>query len=129
MLHIFYDLGIGYLLFDLVGGVSTNSAGWTKFGGISWAFETPIYIPGSYLWAQSNIGPCMWEPSIIKLFLPIFASLLFAITSAQFIQKLINKELNVLGRFYWRMIVMFLGLIFVPVPIEMSMVYEFTVLC
>jgi hypothetical protein len=59
--HIFYDLGIGYWLFGLAGGITYHPEEpvfKTHLGSINWAFETPLYIPGSYLMAKSNVGPC-----------------------------------------------------------------------
>ena len=128
--HIFYDLGLGNWLFQLVGGIRVSpNGGWTELGGIDWAFETPLYVPGSYLMAKSNIGPCMWKGGGWGLLLILFASLIIAIITGQLIQKIINKEENKLGRMYWRFIIFILGWLFIPVPIEMTMTYEFTVLC
>ena len=128
--HIFYDLGIGHFLFKLAGGIRDYPDGrWTELGGIDWAFETPLYVPGSYLMAKSNIGPCMWEGGGWGLLLILCASVITAIATGQLIQKIINKEKNRFGKMYWRLIVVVLGWLFVPVPVEMTMTYEFTVLC
>jgi hypothetical protein len=128
--HIFYDLGVGHWLFGLAGGIREYPNGsWTELGGIDWAFETPLYTPGSYLMAKSNIGPCMWDGSPWGLFLIIIATTLIAIFTGQLIQKIINKDNDKFGKFYWRLIIVLFGWIFIPVPVEMTMTYEFTVLC
>ncbi len=128
--HIFYDLGTGHWLFGLAGGIREYPNGrWTELGGIDWAFETPLYVSGSYLMAKSNIGPCMWEGGQWGLLLIIAATTLTAIVTGQLIQKAINKDSNKFGKYFWRLIVVLLGWVFIPVPVEMTMTYEFTVLC
>ncbi len=127
--HIVYDLGIGYWLFKLAGGVRVNPDGWTALGGIDWAFETPLYVPGSYIMAKSNIGPCMWEGGTWALPLIVCASLVVAVVTGQLLQKIVNREKNKFGKMYWRLIVILLGWLFIPVPVEMTLTYEFTVLC
>lgn len=128
--HIFYDLGIGYWLFGLAGGVTYHPEEpvfKTYLGGISWAFETPLYAPGSYLQAIHNVAPCTWTGQWELLNLA--ASILIAIATGQLLQKIINKDNDKFGKFYWRLIIFILGSIFIPVPVEMTMAYEFTVLC
>lgn len=128
--HIFYELGVGYWLFGIAGGIREYPNGrWTELGGIDWAFETPFYVPGSYLMAKSNIGPCMWNGEPWSLLLLIAATTLTAIVTGQLIQKVINKDINKFGKYYWRLIAVLLGWVFIPVPVEMTMAYEFTVLC
>lgn len=128
--HIFYELVVGHWLFRLAGGIREYPDGrWTELGGINWAFETPLYVPGSYLMAKSNIGPCMWNGGTWDLLLLITATTLTAIVTGQLIQKIINKESDKYGRYYWRLVVVLLGWVFIPVPVEMTMAYEFTVLC
>ncbi len=128
--HIFYDLGLGHWLFRLAGGIREYPNGrWTELGGINWAFETPFYVPGSYLMAKSNIGPCMWDGGAWGLILILFASVIIAFATGQLIRKIINKEENKFGEMYWRLVIVILGWIFIPVPVEMTMTYEFTVLC
>jgi hypothetical protein len=128
--HIFYDLGVGHWLFRLAGGIREYPNGrWTELGGIDWAFETPLYVPGSYLMAKHNIGPCMWDGGQWDLLLIIASTTLTAIATGQLIQKIINKDNNKFGKYYWRLIVVIFGWVFIPVPVEMTMAYEFTVLC
>jgi hypothetical protein len=128
--HLFYELIAGHFLFRLAGGIRDYPDGrWTELGGIDWAFETPLYIPGSYLMAKHNVGPCMWEGGQWDLLLILLATTLTAIATGQLIQKIVNKGKNKFGRFYWRLIVILLGWVFIPVPVEMTMTYEFTVLC
>ena len=128
--HIFYDLGLGHWLFGLAGGIKESPNGsWTELGGIDWAFETPLYVPGSYLMAKSNIGPCMWDGGSLGLLFILAATTITAIVTGQLIQKTINKDENKFGKYCWRVILVLLGWVFIPVPVEMTMAYEFTVLC
>ena len=128
--HIFYDYGVGYWLFGLAGGIRHYPNGrWTELGGIDWAFETPLYVPGSYLMAKHNIAPCTWTGGQWDLLLIIFATTITAIATGQLIQKIINKDKDKFGKFYWRLIIIILGWVFIPVPVNMTMAYEWTVLC
>ena len=63
------------------------------------------------------------------LFLMVCASVFVAFAAGQMIQKTINKEREKFGILYWRPIVVLLGVVFIPVPVEMTMTYSFTVLC
>lgn len=128
--HLAYELFVGHLLFKLAGGIREYPDGrWTELGGISWAFETPLYAPGSYLMAKSNIGPCMWDGSPWGLLLIIIATTLTAIVTGQLIFKAVNKDNDKFGKYYWRLFIVLLGWVFIPVPVEMTLTYEFTVLC
>lgn len=128
--HIFYQIGVGYWLFELAGGVRESpNGGWTRLGGIDWAFGIPLSIPSNYLSTITNIGPCTWESGGWSLILMFGAWLLTAIATGQLIQKMVNREPRKFGKFYWRLLVVILGWVFVPVPVEMTMAYGFTVLC
>ena len=128
--HLFYTLGIGHWLFGLAGGITRYPDGrWTRLGGIDWAFEIPLFTPGSYFLTKSNIGPCMWDGSIWSLLFLGIASILIILATGQLIQKVVNKDSSKFGKFYWRLIVVILGWTFIPVPVEMTLTYNFTVLC
>lgn len=128
--HFFYEVLIGHWLFELAGGIRHYPNGrWTELGGIDWAFEIPLFAPGSYFLTKSNIGPCMWDGSIWGLLLLGLASILVIISTGQLIQKIVNKDNNKFGKLYWRLVVVILGWIFIPVPVGMTLTYNFTVLC
>lgn len=91
--HLFYTLGIGHWLFGLAGGITSFPNGqWTRLGGINWAFEIPLFVPGSYFLTKSNIGPCMWDGSIWSFLFHGAASILIIIATGQLIQKVVNKD-------------------------------------
>jgi hypothetical protein len=120
--HVFYDLGVGNWLFGIAGGIREYpNRRWTEFGGIDYAFETPLYVPGSYLMAANNVAPCAWKGGIWDLLLLVAATILTAIATGQLIQRIVNKDRNKLGKYNWRLIVIFLGWIFIPVPVDMTM--------
>lgn len=128
--HLAYELFVGNFLFRLAGGIREYPDGrWTELGGISWAFETPLYAPGSYLMAKSNIGHCMWDGAPWGLLLILIATTLIAIFTGQLIYKAVNKDNDKFGKYYWRLLIVLLGWVFIPVPVEMTLIYEFTVLC
>ena len=78
---------------------------------------------------KSNIGPCIWRGGEWGLPLIAVASLLTAVVTAQFIQAWVNKDPSKLGRWYWRGVIMFLGWMFVPLPVKWVWAYQFIVLC
>lgn len=130
--HFFYEVGIGYWLFGLAGGITYHPEEpvfKTHLGSINWAFETPLYIPGSYLMAKHNVAPCTWTGGQWDILLLLIATTLTAIATGQLIQKIINKDKNKFGEFYWRLIIIILDWVFIPVPVKMTMAYEWTVLC
>lgn len=49
--HIFYNHSVAYWLFSLSGGIHELPGGWTEFGGIDYAWTTPLYIPGCLVFA------------------------------------------------------------------------------
>ena len=113
--HFFYQFFAGgYLLSE------TNS--------IDWGWETPLYAPCFYWMSKNAVPACVlthW-PWDMLYFLGI--TFLITIATAQVIQKLVNMEPDILGKYYWRLIVMLLGWVFVPVPHEMTLFYQFTIM-
>ncbi|MGQ1929095.1 hypothetical protein [Ornithobacterium rhinotracheale] len=129
LLHFFYQILMGSWLLKIVGGVKEGAHdGWAQVGGTI-AFEIPLFIPSSSLISMSNIGPCAWDIGLLEVSVYIFTSFLIAFVTLQTLQKLINKGKNIFGDYYWRLIFLILGWVFIPVPIEMSLVYNYTVLC
>ena len=129
-LHPFYNAFVGYFLFDLAGGIRKLPSGAQEMGGINWAFNTLFYVPGSYFMTQNNIGPCMWKSGwAYDVIFFVIGSFLTAYPTTLIIIGYLTKEKDKFGTFYWRLIVAVMGWIFIPVPVEMTLVYQFTVLC
>lgn len=129
VLHFIYQIMVGSWLFKLVGGVQEGAHGdWTRLGG-SVAFEIPLFIPSSSLLSMSNIGPCAWDAGLLEFFVYIITNLIVSFVTVQVLQKVFNKSQKIWGKYHWRLVVLILGWVFVPVPIEMSLVYNYTVLC
>ena len=125
--HIFYEFGVGYWLFKLAGEIKESQYGdWIKIGGIDWAFETPIYITGSYYLSKANVGICAWEGEGWGVLFILIGSLLTALATSQIIQKKLDNKSNKFGKFKWRLIVALLGWIFIPLPERMTLIYTFT---
>lgn len=128
--HIFYDFGVGHWLFKIAGGIKEYPDGrWTQLGGIDWAFETPLYIPGSYTLSETNVATCAWEGGEWGLLLILIGSLITTISTGQIIQHILDKSVNKFGKYNWRLVAAILGWTFIPVPVTMTLTYSFTVLC
>lgn len=131
VLHIIWEFGIGYWLFGLAGGIrpSPTPGGWTELGGIDWAWGTILYIPGCDILTRTNIGGCIWDGGEWGPPLLIIASIVSAIVLAQVIQAFANEDHRKFGRGYWRAFILFVGWVFVPLPVEWVSAYQITVLC
>jgi hypothetical protein len=130
IVHFIYQCCAGEYLFELAGGIKRYTDGrWTEYGGIDWAWETPLYTPSCYWMAKNAIPGCVWTGGPWDLLSFLGVTVLIAIATAQVIQKVVNSESNIFGNYYWRLIVILLGWVFVPVPVEMALAYQFTVLC
>ncbi len=129
--HVIWEAGVGYWLFGLAGGIrpSPNPGGWTELGGIDRAWGSILYAPGCAILTKANIGGCIWRGGEWGLPLIALASFITAIATAQFMQAWLNKQPHRLGTLHWRGVIMFLGWMFVPLPVEWVWAYQFIVLC
>lgn len=127
--HLAYNFKYGYLLFELEGGVTVapkgshdgpiDTSGWTVFGGIDETWENPIYLPGGVCFALGG-GP-------IGILMDLAGSVVSGWASASLLWAVFAWKRPILGRYYWRLLLMIMAWGWVLVPVEFTLVYQWTV--
>jgi hypothetical protein len=128
-LHFLYAWAGGLYLYKQSGGI-TQHGKWTRFGGAPYAWTIPIYLPGcAILIADENANgrhSQRWGGlGVLVLLLGSFITS-YAIASSGV--ALVWRENSPWGRCRWRLIIIFLGLIWIPVPEWLAWVYQYTVI-
>jgi len=118
VVHVAYNHKFSYLLFKLEGGV-TAEAKWTTYGGIDRTWENPVYLPGGVCMAIGG-GP-------IALFLLLTGSFVAGGSLASLLWAIAAWEKPILGKYYWRLLMLFLSWGWVLVPVQYTWVYFWTV--
>jgi hypothetical protein len=125
--HYLYACYAGLYLLEKVGGVRKLPSGWTSYGGVDYAWTTPIHLPATITLTIVR-GFCK-ENHFCGGLGPLGAMLLLAgsfLTSyfiASFVIQLIRGERIDLGRYGWKAAVVVMGLSWVPVPLPWTLVY------
>ncbi|MBT8342147.1 MAG: hypothetical protein KJP07_19245 [Desulfatitalea sp.] len=129
--HLIYNWALSYKFLEISGGITKLSSGWTQFGGIDYAWTTPLYIPGCLV---LNLLKILQENALITkicssvgLIIILGASLIssWSISYVFFSAALRDKKL--LGKYNHRLLLAICGWIWVYVPIEWTWVYQWTI--
>lgn len=128
VVHIIYNAIFDFILFEITNSIRGINYDWFSFGGYDWSFATPLYALGTYLIYDSHIIGCIWDGGW-GLPLHIVASAFTAIVTAAIIQKYFNNENNIFGKYYWRLFLVIPCWIFIPVPLQMTLYFNFMILC
>ena len=129
--HIFYNFEVAYWLFQKSGGVSKEVDGWTSYGGIEYAWTTPLYVPGCmvfYLGQRLHGLRSAAQPyGIIGMLSLLCASVVsaWALTFVMIAVTFRNRKL--FGAFYYRILLALAGWAWILVPVEWTWVYQWTV--
>jgi len=137
--HLLYNWYLGFRLFELRGGVQKMPNGWTRFGGIDWAWTSPVYLPGCVVF---EVGDKLYRrnhprydspypPQLyggIGMSLILAGSLVAGGAVASLILAALHRQRPVLGRWLWRVWLAVLCWGWVLVPVEVSWVYRWTVI-
>lgn len=130
IVHYFYACYVGYYLFEKVGGVQTRPGGWTRYGGVDFAWTIPIHLPGTIAMAiaiKYHQGPGDVF-AVLAFCLFLAGSLLTSYVIASFAMSLMNRERINFGRYGWKVAVVVMGMSWVLVPVTWSFIYNVTVL-
>jgi hypothetical protein len=126
-LHLVYAFKGGYYLYGLSGGI-TQHGKWTQFGGSPYAWTIPIQLPGSAVMAIGlNIGHSPPLFGALGLLLELSGSVATSYAMASVLAAFMMGKRPNLGRYGWKVTVIVLGLIWIPVPENFASIYMFTV--
>ncbi|MFO1107571.1 MAG: hypothetical protein U1E61_00150 [Bradyrhizobium sp.] len=118
----FYSWPISLYLYELAGGIA-HSGGWTRYGGAHFAWTIPLQLPGTLLLSW---GKVQWT-DVIGNFLVLAASIGVGYSVASLVAGLVLKKKAPPPYLDWRVLIIILGMIWVPVPETLAFVYYPTV--
>ena len=121
--HALYAWWLSMILYQASGGIRKQPSGWTEFGGASHAWTIPLQLPGTLV---TRLGQWLYEPAVGTL-LVLAASVLTAYAIASLIVAFFSGRQPVFGRFYWRIVIILLGLLWIPVREDLAEVWQYTV--
>jgi hypothetical protein len=128
--HLLYAWWMSLVLYQCAGGIRKLPNGWTGFGGASYAWTIPLQIPGALL---ARLGEHIFGPQNPGIFGPLSLLAIFAasMVTAYAITSLIvaafRGDRPICGRHYWRVVVILLGMLWIPVREDWAEVYQYTV--
>jgi hypothetical protein len=129
--HFFYSWWFSMRFYELSGGIHKLPSGWTEFGGASYAWSIPLELPGAVMLRVCQLhtvsacnGTLVGELSMLLLLL---ASVVTAYFVASVLVALVTRRQISWGRWYWRAVVIILGLAWIPVREDFAPVFQYTV--
>ncbi len=119
-------------LYQWSGGIHKLPSGWTEFGGAHYAWAIPLELPGALMLRLCQLrtasdcnGTFLAQSSIVLLLL---ASVVTAFLLPSTLVALLTRQHVSWGRWYWRAIVIALGLAWIPVREDFAPVFQYTVM-
>jgi hypothetical protein len=129
--HVFYSWWFSLVLYQYAGGIHKLPSGWTQFGGASYAWAIPLELPGSILLRLCELGSSSDCAGTFvaqgSLLLLLVASVATAYSLAAILGALISRRPIPWGFWYWRAIILILGLAWIPVREDFAPVFQYTV--
>lgn len=129
--HLFYSWWCSMRFYEWTGGIRTLPSGWIQFGGAFYAWAIPLQLPGAVTLRLCQLqmhsdcnGNLLAQLSMVLL---LFASVVPAYLVASVLVAVVTRHKIFWGRFYWRAIIIVLGLLWVPVREDFAPVWQYTV--
>jgi hypothetical protein len=132
--HTLYAWWLSMILYHASGGIRKFPDGWTQFGGAKIAWTIPLQLPGTLI---QRFGQYLREdrsdwhtPNTfdqIGTLLVLAASVATAFAIVSLVFALFTRRQPVLGTYYWRLIVIALGMLWIPVREDFAEVWQYTV--
>jgi hypothetical protein len=119
-LHYLYACEVGFWLYRLSEGINTSGT-WTRFGGAPHAWTIPMQLPGGLIAAYLS--------QRIGVFIMLASEIIPSYFIASVLVAIMARSASVFGSYWWKAIMISLGLIWIPVPETVSWIYQVTVLC
>ena len=130
--HLLYSWWFSLRLYQWSGGIHKLPTGWTEFGGAHYAWAIPLELPGALMLRLCQLrtasdcnGTFLAQTSIVLLLL---ASVVTAFLLSSGLVALLTRQRISWGRWYWRAIVIALGLAWIPVREDFAPVFQYTVM-
>jgi len=125
--HVYYNYAVAYYLFEKSGGVHKEASRWTRFGGIDYAWTTPLYIPGCMIFELGGKGQARQPYGAIGGCLLLGASVVSSWALAYVVLAAVLRKKHLLGAWYYRLMLAAAGWIWVFVPVQWTWAYQWTV--
>lgn len=129
--HLVYSWWCSLRLYEWSGGIQKVPSGWIQFGGASYAWVIPLQLPGAVTLRLCQLqmhsdcnGVFLAQLSGILLLL---ASVITAYLISSVLLAMATRHQICWGRFYWRAIIIVLGLAWVPIREDFAPVWQYTV--
>jgi hypothetical protein len=133
IVHVVYNYAVAGLLFAWCGGVQKLPNGWAQFGGVDYAWTTPLYLPGCLIFHVGQqlhgLHSAAQPYGLIGFLLLLVGSIISGWTLASVVLAAWFRNLGLLGRGRYRLWLAVAGWIWVYVPIGWTFVYQWTVVC
>jgi len=131
IVHFLYNGAVAGLLFAWCGGVQKQPNGWTQFGGVDYAWTTPLYLPGClvvHVGQQLHGLRSAAQPyGQIGGLLLLIGSILSGWALASVVLTAYLRNRKYLGWGWYRLWLAVAGWIWIYVPVEWTFVYQWTV--
>jgi hypothetical protein len=115
--HFVYGVVASLEVFRLAGGIQ-EQGNWTTFGGIAWSGTNLAWLPG---------GLVLPYFPIVGLLLLLAGSFLVGLSTATVTANLGRGRRCLFGPYGWRLWALSCWLVWVPVPVKMTVTYWHTV--
>ncbi len=129
--YFIYSFELSMYLYQRTGGITSQANGWSHFGGAPYAWTIPLELPGTILLRMTQHAHgnhvqngATFFGAILAFFMP---PLLTAYCISRMLVDSIWRRRFCWGRWYWRAVVIVLGLSWIPVGEEWAFVYQYTV--
>jgi len=130
--HSFYSWWCSMRLYEWSGGIRKLPSGWTEFGGAAYAWTIPLELPGAAIlrWCEfhGNSECAGTLPAQIGWVLMLLPSLVTAYLISNVLIALVMRGQISWGRWYWRAVLIALGLVWIPVREDFAPVFQYTVI-
>jgi len=114
--HFVYGVVASFELFRLAGGIK-EEGNWTTYGRIEWSGTNLAWLPGGLL--------LPYVP-LVGLMVLLASSFIIGLSTATVIANLGRDRRRLLGPYCWRLLALSCWLIWVPVPVKMTITYWHT---
>ena len=129
--HVFYSWRCSIRLYEWSGGVHKLPSGWTEFGGAHYAWAIPLELPGAVVLRLCQLhtdSACNGTIGQVSMVVLLLASVVTAYFVSRVVVALASRQQIHWGRWYWRAVIVVLGLAWIPFREDFAPVFQYTVM-